>query len=186
MKGVKAYVGMPIILSGKRIGHVACLTLDEGLTRVTGLRVARGVRGNRFIPSGAVSLLGDVAVLVTSEGGRPGDERGLSLRRALTTDGQILGAITDAQIDESTLRVAALELSSGWWDDLVRGRQYVYGWTACQGGNVILELDGERGSEHEKRNLSGRDHRRADWRGGGGGFGDDGFPGAAPDEADGL
>ena len=184
MKGVKAFVGMPVILNGKRIGHVACLTLDEGLTKVTGLRIARGLRGNRFIPACAVSLLGDVAVLVADDGVRPCGERGLTIRRATTTDGQILGAITGALVDEGTRRVAALELSSGWWEDLARGRRYVYGWTANQ-GSVILECDGERGSEHEERNLYGGDRRRADWRGGGGGGGDDGYAGAAPDETDG-
>lgn len=186
MKGVKAFVGMPVVLNGRRIGHVARLTLDEGLRNVTGLRIARGLRGNRFIPSGAVSLLGDVAVLVTEEGVRPGGERGLNLRRATTTDGQILGAITGALVDERTLSVAALELSSGWWEDLARGRRYVYGWTACQGENVILECDGERGSEHEERNPRGDGRGRADRRGGGGGAGDDGYPGTAPDEADGV
>jgi uncharacterized protein YrrD len=186
VKGVKAFVGMPVILNGRRIGHVACLTLDEGLKSVTGLRIARGLRGNRFIPSSAVSLLGDVAVLVTDEGVRPGGERGLNLRRATTTDGQILGAITGALIDERTLSVAALELSSGWWEDLVRGRKYVYGWTACKGENVILECDGERGSEHEERNLYGDDRGRADRRGRGDGAGADGFSNAAPDEADGV
>lgn len=185
MRGVKAFVGLPVILNGKRIGHVACLTLDEGLNRVTGLRIARGLRGNRFIPSEAISLLGDVAVLVTDEGGRPGGERGLNLRRALTTDGQILGAITGALIDERTGQVAALELSSGWWDDLARGRRYVRGWTACPGESVRLELEDERGSEHEERNLPGDHHGRADRRGGGGGAGFDGFLDAAPDEADG-
>jgi uncharacterized protein YrrD len=186
VKGVKAFVGMPVILNGKRIGHVACLTLDEGLKCVTGLRIARGLRGNRYIPSSAVSLFGDVAVLVTEEGVRPGGERGLNLRRATTTDGQILGAITGALIDERTLSVAALELSSGWWEDLARGRRYVYGWTACQGENVILECDGERGSEHEEqRNLHGDHHGRADRRGGGDGVGSDGYAGTAPDEANG-
>ena len=186
VKGVKAFAGMPVVLNGKRIGHVACLTLDEELTRVTGLRIARGVRGNRFIPSGDVSLLGDVAVLVTGEGRRPNGEHGLNLTRALTTDGQILGAITGALIDEGTLEVAALELSSGWWDDLARGRKYVYGWTAGRNGNVILECDGERGSEHEERNLSGDRRGRADRHGGGGGTGHDGFIDAAQDEADGV
>ncbi len=184
MKGVKAFVGMPVILDGKRIGHVACLTLDEGLTRVTGLRIARGLRGNRFIPARAVSLLGDVAVLVTDEGVRAGGERGLTIRRATTTDGQILGAITGALVDEGTRLVAALELTSGWWEDLARGRRYVYGWTANP-GSVILECDGERGSEHEERNLYGDDRRRADRRSGGGGAGHDGRAGAAPGEADG-
>jgi uncharacterized protein YrrD len=185
VKGVKAFVGKPVILNGKRIGHVACLTLDEGLTRVTGLRIARGLRGNRFIPSASVSLLGDVAVLVTEDGVRPGDERGLSIRRATTTDGQILGAITGALIDERTLKVTALELTSGWWEDMARGRKYVRGWTAGQNG-VILECDGEGGSEHEERNLYGDDHGRSDRRGGGDGAGADGYADAASDETDGV
>jgi uncharacterized protein YrrD len=188
VKGVKAFVGMPVILNGRRIGHVACLTLDERLEKVTGLRIARGLRGNRFIPSCAVSLLGDVAVLVTEEGIRPSGERGLNLRRATTTDGQILGAITGALIDERTLSVAALELSSGWWEDMARGRRYVYGWTACQGESesVVLECDGERGSEHEERNVHGDYHGRADRHGGGDGAGSGGYSVAAPDETDGV
>ena len=186
MKGVKAFVGMPVILNGRRIGHAAYLTLDEGLKRVTGLRIARGLRGNRFIPAGDVALLGDVAVLVAGEGARPGAERGLNFRRATTTDGQILGAITGALIDERTLSVAALELSSGWWEDLVRGRRYGTDGTGSPGENVILEFDGERGSEHEERNLYGDRHGRADRRGSGDGAGADGFPDAAQDEADGV
>lgn len=186
MKGVKAFVGMPVIFAGKRIGHVACLTLDDGLDRITGLRIARGVRGNRFIPASAVSLLGDVAVLVTEEGRRPNGEKGLALRRALATNGQILGAITGALVDEGTLLVTALELSSGWWDDMARGRRYVHGWIAGRDGNVVVECDEERGSKYEGRNLSGDRHRRADRRDGGGGAWDDGFLGTAEDEADGL
>lgn len=185
MKGLKAFVGMPVILGGRRIGHVACLTLDEGLTRVTGLRIARGLRGNRFIPASAVSLLGDVAVLVTDEGVRAGEERGLTIRRATATDGQILGAITGALIDERTLKVAALEMTSGWWEDLVRGRKYVHGWTVGLNG-VILECDGEGGSEREERNFYGDDRGRGDRRGGAGGAGPYGYADAAPDEADGV
>lgn len=86
MKNLRLLVGMPVICGGRKLGRVVQAQVSEELTRMTGLFVDAGIKGTRFIPSSDVSVLGDVAVLVRSEGRRGARAQCGYPRRALTPD----------------------------------------------------------------------------------------------------
>ena len=112
---------------------------------MTGLFVDAGLRGTRFIPAEDVSMLGEVAVLVDSNG-RRGERADCGYpRRALDPDGRRLGAICGADVDETSLSVETLELSMGWLEDVLSGRRRVKRFTVNQPGGevVVIEMDEE-------------------------------------------
>ncbi|NLG24549.1 MAG: hypothetical protein GX558_04285, partial [Clostridiales bacterium] len=91
-----------------------------------------------------IDMLGEVAVLARGDGRRAAcDERPL-MRRAITTDGGRVGAITDASIDERTLKVLALELSQGYLDDLTAGRRRIWQYSVVGNGDVIIDQAASR------------------------------------------
>ena len=49
-----------------------------------------------------------------------------------------LGAITGALIDQRSGRVAALELSRGFWEDLTQGRQWVFHYAVNRDSEDVL------------------------------------------------
>ena len=62
------------------------------------------------------------------------------LKRAVSTDGRRMGAITGAEIDELSFAVTALELSSGLWEDLAHRRRRVTRYTVNpDNGEVIID-----------------------------------------------
>ena len=60
-------------------------------------------------------------------------------RRAISTDGARLGAITDALIDEDTLEIHMLELSRGLFDDFSSGRVRIGRFSVRAGGEVVID-----------------------------------------------
>ena len=145
MKNLRLLVGMPVICGGRKLGRVVQAQVSEELTCMTGLFVDAGIKGTRFIPSSDVSVLGDVAVLVRSEGRRGARAQCGYPRRALTPDGKHLGAICGAGVNEESLNVEALELSIGWLEDVLTGRRRVRRFTVNEPGGevVVIEMDGE-------------------------------------------
>lgn len=171
MRKLRALTGMPVVCGDRRIGRVLRAEVGPDLRALSGIWVAAGLRGTRFIPAEQLQLIGQAAIMADDWGrrGRPGAAPGL--RRALSTDGRRLGAITGAEIDELTLAVAALELSAGLWDDLVRARQRVLRYTVDpETGDVIIgpEEDGKEAQADEGRHDEGPDHRHGPGRRGGG------------------
>ena len=81
-----------------------------------------------------------------SDGRRRPIRSGPLLKRAVSTDGRRLGAVTGAEIDELSFGVIALELSAGLWDDLARHRQRVTRYSVNpDNGEVVIE-SGEGGT----------------------------------------
>lgn len=143
---MKALIGRPVLMNGEPIGHVTNVELDEALARMNALYVDGGFSGTRRIGRHAVRLLGEVSVLVDDFGkrARPKDN---ALRRARTSDGCRVGAVTGALLDEETLEVKALELSRGYFDDLFTGRQWVTRYAVnLASGDVLIESEG--GTDH--------------------------------------
>ena len=167
MRTLRALTGMPVVCGQRRIGFLLQGVLTEDLRQLEGVWVSEGLRGTRYIPAEGLEILGRVAVLTEEVGKRGKPSIKPLLLRAVSTDGQRLGAITGALIDEVSFAVTALELSAGLWDDLLRGRQRVARYTVNRdSGEVIIdpaEIDGEEGS-HEGRNDKGPDRRDADRR----------------------
>ena len=165
MRKLRSLTGLPVVCGKRRIGRVLRGELTEDLRQLKGIWVYAGMRGNRFIPAEHLELLGKVAVMADSDGKRGRMTSQALFMRATATDGTRAGAITGAEIDEISFAVTALELSAGFWDDLLHGRGLVTHFTVnCQSGEVIIEPAGvERGEiANEGRIDQGIDRRDAD------------------------
>ena len=167
MRKLRALIGMPVVCHNRRIGRLIQPELDAELTRLKGIWVSAGLRGTRYIPAESLQLLGRVAVL-TDDVGRRGHMRSAPLfQRATSTDGQRLGAITGAEIDELSLGIVSLELSQGFWDDMLTGRQRIERYTVSrETGEIIIEPNEttREGRINEGWHGQGVDHGNADWR----------------------
>lgn len=170
MRRLRALIGMPVLCGSRRIGRVARAELAEDLRQLDGVWIGSGLRGARYIPAESLELIGRVAILA-EDGGRKGRmATGPLFRRAVSTDGRRMGAITGAEIDEVSFAVTALELSAGLWDDLLRGRERVTRYTVNrETGEVVIEPAEEEREDinHEDRIDEGTDRGHADRRLGG-------------------
>lgn len=172
MKRLNGLIGMPVVCRSRRVGRALRGELTEDLTRLKGVWVGAGLRGTRYIPSEALQMLGQVAILADGLGERRRMDCPPLLRRAVSTDGTRLGAVTGAEIDELSFAVTALELSRGLWDDLTDRRLRVTTYTANrENGEVIIDLTDATKEEwiDEGRHDQGPDYRNADRLGGGDG-----------------
>ena len=150
MKNIRSLINLPVICSGKKVGRVVQVRLSDDLRRLEGLWVDSGLIGTRFIPAENISRIGSVAILADDPGARRRCGEGPLFLRALTTDGVRIGAISGAEVDETTFRVEALELTKGCFDDLLRGRSRVRRFTACPAsGTVIIQSSGASGLQRE-------------------------------------
>ena len=170
MRTIRGMIGMPVVCRGRRIGRLVQAELEDDLSRLRGIWVSAGPRGTRWIPAEALELLGRVAILSDGCGTRRRMRFAPLFRRATATDGTRLGAVTGAEIDELSFAVTALELSRGFWDDLMTPRPRVRRFTANRETGEILidpaELEKEGWSD-EGRNDQGPADRHADRLGGG-------------------
>ena len=169
MRRVRGMIGQPVVCGGRRIGRLLQAELSEDLTRLRGIWVDAGLRGMRFIPSERLEMLGQNAV-ITEDAGQRGRMRARSLfRRAVSTDGERLGAVTGAEIDELTFAVTALELCEGVWDDPIGARRRILRFTVNPAGEVIVddlaqETVERMVEEHEERHDEGPADGDADRR----------------------
>ena len=144
MRKLRGLVGMPVVCGSRRLGRVLRGELAEDLRQLDGIWISAGLRGTRYIPAESLELLGRVAVMAEDDGARRRMAGRPLLLRAISTDGQRLGAITGAEIDEVSFAVTALELSAGLWDDLLRQRQRVTRYTVNrESGEVVVEIAAE-------------------------------------------
>ena len=173
MRKVRTLIGMPVIRGHRRIGRVLRADIDDDLRRLEGVWISGGLRGARYIAVEDLEMLGEVAVIADAPGGRgPAPGRGL-FRRAVSTDGARLGAITGAEIDELSFNVVALELSTGLWDDLFGRRERILRYTVNrETGEVIVDPAGQEreAQQYEGQHDKGPDRRDADRRIGGDGL----------------
>ena len=124
MTGLKKMTGLPVILNGKAVGSVLRGVLTEDGRSLRGIVVRGGLWGARWIPREQIALVGRISVIASGNTGRVPRGAGYRLFRVSDGDGMRLGIVTDALLNEETLRVSALEISAGPMDDLVDGRWY--------------------------------------------------------------
>ena len=103
MTRMKRLIGMPVICEGKHIGSIVRGVLRSDGKALRGLVMRDGLRLSRWIEADNIALLGKLTVI----------SRHPPVR-----------VVTDVLLDETTLRVTALEISSGPLDDLLDGRWY--------------------------------------------------------------
>ena len=185
MKNLRALTGLPVVCHGRRVGRTLQGALSDDLKRLKGIWVSAGLGGTRWIPSEALQMLGQVAILADDPGERGRATPCPLFRRATAIDGTRLGAVTGAEIDEMTFAVTALELSRGFWDDLANGRQRVRAYTVNrETGEVLVDLAGQaRGEDFDERRYDqGTDRGDAARFGGGDGVRRDELADRAPVE----
>lgn len=124
MTGLKKMIGLPVIMNGKPAGCVARGVLSDDGRSLRGLVIRGGLRGSRWLPREQITLIGQVSVIASGKPGRMPRDAGYHLFRVSDPEGTRLGVVTDALLHEETLRVSALEISSGPVDDLIAGRWY--------------------------------------------------------------
>ena len=149
MRKIRALVGLPVVVGNRNAGRVVKAELSDDLTHLTGLWIASGFLGTRFIASDSLGTLGTAAVIADHSGIRRRYSSEPLLRRAVGTDGSLIGAITGAEVDELSFRVEALELSCGVWDDLLHGRRRIRRFAMNrENGCVVIDV-----SETEKEGV---------------------------------
>lgn len=189
-KNLRSLNGLPVILSGKRIGRVAQAAVSDDLKHMEGIWVDAGLSGARFIGAEAIQVLGKVSVTVDSPGKRQKMHQRPLFRRVVTTSGTRLGAVVGASVDEVSFQIASLQITTGFFDDLFSGRLDIRHFTANPDtGEVIADTSIREGDCDEGRNGQGIGYRRASRRRGGNGFRyhelADGAPLVSADEQDG-
>lgn len=137
LRSLRSLIGLAVLCHGKPIGHVAAVLLDGQLRAIQALYFDGPLSGTRRVEGAQVKLLGRVSVMVEDKG-RRARLREEPIRRALSTSGVRLGAITGALIDQRSGRVAALELSRGFWEDLTQGRQWVFHYAVNRDSEDVL------------------------------------------------
>ena len=134
MTGLKRLIGLPVIAGGEEMGRVLRGVLDKDGRRLNGLVVRGALRGARWLPRDSISFLGDVSIIASGGLSRCPRDSTFRLFRVSDTQGARLGVVTDALIDEKTLAVVALQVSSGPVDDLIDGRWYATSYCVTPAG----------------------------------------------------
>ena len=116
--------GLPVILNGRSIGSVMRGVLTEDGRGLRGVVVRGGLRGAKWVPREQIALVGKISVIASGKAYRVPRDAGYRLFRVSDGEGMRLGVVTDALLNEETLRVTALEISDGPLDDLIEGRWY--------------------------------------------------------------
>ena len=158
-KTLRSLNGLPVVCAGKRVGRVAQAALSGDLRRMDGLWVDTGLGGARFVPAEAIEVLGDVSVTVDAPGKREKLKKTPLFRRVVTTGGTRLGAVVGATVDTTTFQVTGLTVSTGYWDDLFRGRLDIRRFAATENGEVVADLQ-TREEEDDAQRDGQRDGRR--------------------------
>lgn len=142
--------GMPVIMEGKKGGQVIRAVLNRDGRSLRGLLIRSGYLGPRWLERKQIRLLGKVSVIAEGKPCKPPKDAEYRLFRVSDANGERLGVVTDALICEDTLRVAALEISSGPMDDLITGRWFATAFSVLPGnntGHVTVLCDGKGGTE---------------------------------------
>lgn len=150
MTGMKKLEGMPVIMEGKKGGQVIRAVLNRDGRSLRGLLIRSGYLGPRWLERKQIRLLGKVSVIAEGKPCKPPKDAEYRLFRVSDANGERLGVVTDALICEDTLRVAALEISSGPMDDLITGRWFATAFSVLPGnntGHVTVLCDGKGGTE---------------------------------------
>ena len=136
MTGMKRLIGLPVILEGRQIGTVVRGVVRADGKALSGLVVRDGLRASRYLEAADIRMLGRLSVICGGKPVRVPRSAAFQLFRVTDANGARIGLVTDVLLDENTLRVKALEISSGPVDDLVSGRWYATAFAVQAQGNT--------------------------------------------------
>ena len=141
-------IGLPVILNGQPGGNVLRGVLEKDGRTLRGVVIRGGLNGTRWLPRSSIDLLGQFSLIGRGKPEKVPKDAGYRLFRVTDPEGERIGIVTDALLNEKTLRVTALEISSGPLDDLITGRWYAvafYVRPAGETGHVTLARTREEG-----------------------------------------
>ncbi len=126
-------LGLPCVCGEKVVGHVERAVPDETGQQVLGFIVRRGLGAAKWADRSAVSLVGDVAVILREKPVRLPKGMEAAFGPVKDEGGLTLGRVTDWWIDQEGLGITALEVTLGLMEDLLTGRRRVTRWTVRPG-----------------------------------------------------
>lgn len=129
-------IGMPVIMDGKTAGSVLRGVLTADGRGLRGIIMRGGLKGARWLPREQIDLIGDLSIIGSGRTGKVPKEAHYRLFRVSDAEGTRLGIVTDALLNEETMRVTALEISAGPLDDLTDGRWYATAYTVRPNGDT--------------------------------------------------
>lgn len=146
MTGMKRLEGMPVLAGERHAGSVMRGVLNPDGRALRGLVIRSPLVGARWLNREQILVLGKVSVIARGKPGKIPPDADYRLFRVSDANGERLGVVTDAIINEETMRVQALEISSGPIDDLITGRWYATAFSVLPGkewGHVTVFCDGK-------------------------------------------
>lgn len=143
-------LGLPAVCGERVVGHVERAVPDETGQRVVGFVIRRGLGGAKWAARSAVSVLGDVSVILREKPGRVPKGSDASLSAVKDEGGLTLGRVTDWWISRDSLDITALEVTLGLLEDLTNGRRTVLKW-AVQSGEDGMQVLIPREEWEERR-----------------------------------
>ncbi len=133
-------LGLPAVCGERVVGHVERAVPDETGQHVLGFIIRRGLGSAKWADHSAVSVLGDVSVILKTRPGRVPKGRDASLAAVKDEGGLTLGRVTDWWISRDSLDITALEVTLGPLMDITSGRRTVHQWTVKSGEDGLLVL----------------------------------------------
>ncbi|MDD6051718.1 MAG: hypothetical protein PUC00_10715 [Clostridiales bacterium] len=133
-------LGLPAICGERVVGHVERAVPDETGQHVQGFVIRRGLGSAKWADHSAVSVVGDVSVILARRPGRVPKGSDALLSAVKDEGGLTLGRVTDWWISRDTLDITALEVTLGLMEDLTSGRRTVSRWTVKRGEDGLIVL----------------------------------------------
>lgn len=133
-------VGLPAVCGERVVGHVERAVPDETGQHVLGFIIRRGLGSAKWADHSAVSVLGDVSVILRQRPGRVPRGSDAVLSAVKDEGGLTLGRVTDWWISRDSLDITALEVTLGLLADITSGRRRVQRWTVKPGEDGLTVL----------------------------------------------
>lgn len=133
-------VGLPAVCGERVVGHVERAVPDETGQHVLGFIIRRGLGSAKWADHSAVSVLGDVSVILRQCPGRVPKGSDAVLSAVKDEGGLTLGRVTDWWISRDSLDITALEVTLGLLADITSGRRTVQRWTVKPGEDGLTVL----------------------------------------------
>ena len=126
-------LGLPAVCGERVVGHVERAVPDEEGHRLIGLVIRRGLGSAKWANRSAITVLGDVSVILGARPGRVPKGSDTVLGAVKDESGLALGRVTDLWISPETFDITALEITLGLLEDLRSGRRTIRQWTVQSG-----------------------------------------------------
>ena len=130
----QAIKGMPVICgkNGKKFGVVFDVQYTAGKKKIDGIVIQdyRSLSGYNYIPLEKIITFGEAAVIVKDDYLKTKAEKGRATsiigRTVMRADGHELGVISDIVFESAGGWIVGFEISKGFIDDLLDGRNLLY------------------------------------------------------------